>query len=147
MDTKYDRELTGSGKLILFSAVVFVVSLFFDWATAGGWLVSGGLSFLPLIVSKASGLPNSFLPTLIAAIACAALTLPVVPVPPSWLNSGKIPLVMVILAVLGLLPFLLLPYELSTWSPHGQLLFGGWLGFFSALSLLIGTIWSYQGRQ
>jgi len=60
-------------------------------------------------------------------------------------GKGKIvPITRIILAVLGLLPFGLLPFELRTWMPEGQLELGGWLAIFAAFGLLIGAVLSFK---
>lgn len=138
------QNLTTGNRITIISGCLFIFSLFLDWASAGGFLYSRGFGFLTISKSKASGLPELFFLTFLAAVGCILLSIPLL----KKLGKGKsLPTARVILAAIGLLPFGLLPFELRTWMPYGQLEFGGWLALFAALGLLIGAILIFNETQ
>lgn len=138
---KVGRNLTTGNWITIIAGCVFIVSLFLDWASAGGFMSTTGIGFIVTLKSYASGLYEPFFLALLAAIGCSLLSIPVVK------KRGKgniIPITRIVLAVLGLLPFGLLPSELRTWMPEGQLELGGWLAILSAFGLLIGAVLSFR---
>lgn len=139
-------NLIAGNWLTIVAGCVYIVSLFLDWASAGGWLYSKGTVFL-VGISNASGLPGLQIVTLLAAVGCILLCVPFLR--RQWQGIARVAaMIQVVLSFLGLLPFVLLPFELETWIPKGELLFGGWLGLLAAFGLLIGAIWTLvEARQ
>lgn len=136
-------NLTTGNWIIIIAGCLFIVSLFLDWASAGGFLISKGITFMSnsFKISISSGLPNLFLFTLLAAIGCILLCLPFLFLKgQNRANYKFIPIIQIILSILGLLPFILLPFELKTWLPSGQVEIGGWLALLTTFGLLIGAI-------
>lgn|GEM_PF-5841528 len=92
--------------------------------------------------SDTSGLPNLNFITLITTIGCMLLCL-------LFLkrryrrNYRNISIGMIILAILGILPFILFLFELKSWTPSGKVEFGGWLAIVSVFGILIGAILNY----
>lgn len=138
------QSITTGNRITIISGCLFIFSLFLNWASAGGFLYSKGFGFLTVSKSKASGLPELFFLTLLAAIGCILLSVPLL----KKLGKDKaMPIARVVLAILGLLPFGLLPFELRTWMPYGQLEFGGWIALLAALGLLMGAILTFNETQ
>lgn len=135
------RNLSTGNWISIIAGSLFIVSLFLDWASAGGFMYSKGIGFIVTLKSYASGLYEPFFLALLAAIGCALLSVPIL----KKLGKGKtVSTTRIILAVLGLLPFGFLPFELRTWIPEGQLEFGGWLAILASLGLLTGAILSFS---
>jgi hypothetical protein len=132
-------NLTVGNWVIVVSGCLFLVSLFLDWASAGGFIIQKGMSFMELGTSKSSGLPELNLFTCLAAIGCILLCLPFLK-GQNRANKTVIPIVQLVLSIIGLLPFILLPFELKTWLPYGHVEIGGWLAIVAAFGLLIGAI-------
>lgn len=128
-------NLTAGNWIIIVAGFLFIVSLFLPWASAGGILVKKGIGFMRF----SSGLPRLNFFTLLAAISCILLCIPF----QKRQNRAKykvIPIIQIILSILGLLPFILLPFQLKKWVPSGQVEIGGWLAIVTAFGLLIGAI-------
>jgi hypothetical protein len=132
-------NLTTGNWIIIIAGCLFIVSLFLPWASAGGILVKKGIGFMSFYISISSGLPGLNFFTLLAAIGCILLCLPFLK-GQNRANYKVIPIIQIILSILGLLPFILLPFELKKWLPYGQVEIGGWLAIVTAFGLLIGAI-------
>jgi len=128
--------------VVLISSALFIVSLFLYWSSCS-FIVDKGLFFMELGgKSDTSGLPNLNFITLITTIGCMLLCL-------LFLkrryrrNYRNISIGMIILAILGILPFILFLFELKSWTPSGKVEFGGWLAIVSVFGILIGAILNY----
>lgn len=140
-DQNEARNPTTGNWITIIAGCLFIISLFLDWATAGGFLFSRGTGFL-IGISHASGLPQLFILTLLAAIGSILLGVPALK---RRLGAARpIRTIQIVLAVIGLLPFGFLPFELSTWMPDGRLVFGGWLALLAALGLLAGAVQTFK---
>jgi hypothetical protein len=128
-------ELTSfvGNRIMLIAGGVFLASLFMEWASAGGFLISNGLAMMRIGISHASGMPLFSFLALVAVIGCALLSIP-------SLRFKQTALVQIALSVLGLLSFLILFFELKAWKPFGQLESGGWIALLATIGLLIGAI-------
>lgn len=125
--------------IIFISGCLFIVSLFLEWASVPGFLVFKGISFMQIDTSLSSGLPQLNLITLVTTITCMLLCLPFMKGQNArgYRNTS---ISQIILSILGILPFILLPFEIKTWLPSGTVEFGGWLAIVSVFGLLIGAI-------
>lgn len=135
-------NLTTGIWIVFISGALFIISLFLDWT--GGFIVSKGISFMMDVggTSTTSGLPQLYFITFITTIGCLLLCF-------QFLkrrygrNYRSISIGLIILSILGILPFILLPFELKTWINAGAVKFGGWLAIFSVFGLLIGSIMNF----
>jgi hypothetical protein len=132
-------ELTSvaGSRIMLIAGGVFLVSLFMEWASAGGFLISNGFAMMSIGISRASGMPLLSFLALVAVIGCALLSIP-------SLRFKQTAFVQIALSVLGLLSFLLLFFELKAWKPFGQLEAGGWIGLLATIGLLIGAVVAWK---
>jgi uncharacterized membrane protein (UPF0136 family) len=135
------RDLPDGFKIIIISALLYIITLFFTWVGQKGFIgvYRTGISFMHIVISHSSGLPFFFLVTLISAILCIVLCIPFFKLQ-NIENKKSIPIILIVLSSIGVLPYLLLPFELREWSPPGQFLFGGWLSLLCAIGILIGAI-------
>jgi hypothetical protein len=129
---------------IWFTALCSVVTLlsffFLSWSSLRGFLsiISTGYGLASSGISRASGLPLSLLFAIpAAAFGCILLCLP-------FLKAGDrtsplVPIAQIVLVILGLLSFILLPFEFRTWS-GGKVVaeFGLWLAAVAMIGALIG---------
>ena len=51
-------HLTTGNWIIIIAGILFIVSLFLDWASAGGILIFKGIAFMKFAISRATGLPG-----------------------------------------------------------------------------------------
>lgn len=131
----------GNWIVIIFS-ILFIISLFQVWASTGGFLQTKGIGFLEIRTSFASGLPQLNLISLLTTIGCILLCIPFVS--GKWVAKFKIfSISMITLAFIGMLPFILLPFELKTWTPSGSIEFGAWLAIAATLGIFIGSILNF----
>lgn len=133
------NNLTAGNYIIIISGFLFIVSLFLDWASAGGFLFSKGIAFMKLKRSISSGLPKINIFTLFTVIGCVLLCF-VSLKEQKRINYKVISIVQIVLSIFGLLPFILLPFELKTWIPPGHIEIGGWLAIVATFGVLGGAI-------
>lgn len=135
------NNLNTGNWIVILSGALYVISLFLVWTT-NGFFINKGIAFLQIRTSFASGMPQLNLITLLAVLGCIFLCIPFL----NGKNSKKLrslSITQIILSILGVLPFILFPFELKTWSPPGNIEYGAWLAMAAALGVLIGAILSF----
>ena len=135
------NNLNTGNWIVILSGALYVISLFLDWTTNGFFIVKG-YAFLEIRTSFASGMPQLNLITLLTVLGCIFLCIPFL----KGKNSAKLKrlsITQIILSVLGISLFILLPFELKTWTPPANIGFGAWLAMAAALGVLTGAILSF----
>lgn len=127
--------------IVIFSGIIYIISLFLVWVT-NGFLISKGVSFLAVRTSFASGMPQLNLITLLTVIGCILLSILILNGKKST-KFKRLSITQIILSFLGVLPFILLPFELKTWTPPGHIEFGAWLAIAAALGICFGALWNF----
>lgn len=140
------RNLTVGNWITAIAGCVVIISFFLPWWTTfilGAIPIStqSGLRIVLGGTSNASGLPlQVFLATPVAALLCLLLCGVYVV---QGENTHKfVPIAQIALAVVGLLPFFLLPIEFGHWTVGVAIHFGFWTTILGMIGMFIGAVWS-----
>lgn len=134
-------NLSVGNVLVIFSGLLFFVSLFFNWTEYdyGMVITSKGYEYIDFYVSK-SGWPNLVPLSLMAAIGCILLCIPFLkPLDMDRIKEYLIFVnVQIALSILGIHGILIL-WSIQLPSFKGRFLFGAWLGLISMAGQIYGS--------
>jgi len=141
-------NLTEANQRLLISAVVALISFFLPWIAMRGFFtsISSGLYLFTSLISRASGLPLFLvLLTPISALVVIFLNLPKLlgkRQKDEKLARNQM-IIQFVLIVLGFLPFILIPFEMKTWSGgEVKTSYGLWIAIIAQIGMLF---YAYQG--
>lgn len=141
-------NLTEANQRLLISAVFALVSFFLPWIAMRGFFtsISSGLYLFTSLVSRASGLPLFLvLLTPISALVVLFLYLPKLQgkrQKDEKLTRNQM-IIQFVLIVVGFLPFILIPFEMKTWSGgEVKTSYGLWIAIIAQIGMLF---YAYQG--
>ena len=141
-------NLTEANKRLLIFAVVALISFFLPWIAMRGFFtsISSGLYLFTSLISRASGLPLFLvLLTPISALVVIILYLPKLlgkRQKDEKLARNQM-IIQFVLIVLGFLPFILIPFEMKTWSGgEVKTSYGLWIAIIAQIGMLF---YAYQG--
>ncbi len=141
-------NLTEANQRLLIFAVVALISFFLPWIAMRGFFtsISSGLYLFTSLISRASGLPLFLvLLTPISALVVIFLYLP--KLLGKRQKDKKLPrnqmIIMIVMIAVGFLPFILIPFEMKTWS-GGEVKtgYGLWIAVLAQIGMLF---YAYQG--
>jgi len=153
MDQSNDKRfsldnLTEANQRLLICAVVALISFFLPWIAMRGFFtsISSGLYLFTSLISRASGLPLFLvLLTPISALVVIILYLPKLlgkRQKDEKLARNQM-IIQFVLIVLGFLPFILIPFEMKTWSGgEVKTSYGLWIAIIAQIGMLF---YAYQG--
>ncbi len=141
------RNLSTGNWIAVIFACVAIVSFFLPWVSSyalGITLISkySGYKLASMGTSKASGLPGwPYFITLAAAVVCLVLCA----LYARYKSPNKSVLVsQIVLAVIGLFPFILLNMEVGHWSTVPQWEFGLGSTVIGMIGIIVGAIWAWH---
>ncbi len=141
-------NLTDANFRILITALVSLISFFLPWIAMRGFFtsISSGLYLFTSLISRASGLPLFLvLLTPISALVVLFLYLPKLlgkRQKEEKLTRNQM-IVQFVMLVAGSLPFILIPYEMKTWSGGVvKTSYGLWIAIIAQIGMLF---YAYQG--
>jgi len=141
-------NLTEANQRLLIAAVAALISFFLPWIAMRGFLtsISSGLYLFTSLISRASGLPLFLvLLTPISALVVIFLYLP--KLLGKRQKDEKLPrnqmIIMIVMIAVGFLPFILIPFEMKTWSGgEVKTSYGLWIAIIAQIGMLF---YAYQG--
>ncbi|MGB2895044.1 MAG: hypothetical protein WBB65_02625 [Anaerolineales bacterium] len=141
-------NLTDANRWLVISAVASLICFFLPWIVMRGFFNStaSGLYLFTSLISRASGLPLGLvLLTPISALVALILNLP--KLLGKRQKDEKLPrnqmIIMIVMIAVGFLPFILIPFEMKTWS-GGEVKtgYGLWIAIIAQIGMLF---YAYQG--